>query len=93
MSRTLHFVLFSESLNEPPHWRPTAPPVPDDGLHLTVEHVPDDVPERTVARWLDETAIALPISGAGRALRCDELGRGRFVNLYAGRRFDTAGHE
>jgi hypothetical protein len=82
-TRTLHFVVFSESLNEAT-WRSTSSSGPDDGLHLTVCGVPGDVRDESVSRWLNETTLLLPSSGAGRPLHFDELGRGRVVNLYRG---------
>jgi hypothetical protein len=80
-TRTLHFVVFSESMNEA-QWRLTAEAGPDDGLHVSVIGVPADVRDASVERWLNETTLLLPAAGAGRALHFDELGRGRVVNLY-----------
>jgi hypothetical protein len=87
--RTLHFVNYSESLNEAVY-RPTAA-ARRDGLHLTVVGVPDEVSDATVARLLNETAVAVPFDGPARALHFDELGRGRYVNLYPPARSASAG--
>lgn len=78
--RTVHLVNYSESLNSA-EYRVTATPG-DDGMHLTIVQVPDDVRDQTVARLANETCLAVPLAGAGRSINFGELGRGRFINLY-----------
>ena len=48
---------------------------------LTVVGVPDDVAVPSVLRHLNDTCIAQPW-GARNTVHYDELGRGRWLNLY-----------
>ena len=48
---------------------------------LTVVGVPDDVSVPSVLRHLNDTCIAQPW-GARNTVHYDELGRGRWLNLY-----------
>lgn len=48
---------------------------------ITVVGVPDDVAVPSVLRHLNDTAMLMPY-GARHAVHYDELGRGRWLNLY-----------